>query len=334
VNNLEEFFKQKRLKHEDQIKEVDWEARRERWVADLNYLYEMISTWLHSSAQNGLVKIVYENKIITEENIGTYTVRKMKLWVGTEQVIFDPKGTILIGSYGRVDMIGDEGAIMIVLFEWNQWELAVRTPRMKHWPLTEDSFSDALKQVMRNEYQHVSISYIWKWYQETEKALRAEKKRILDALISHGYIEEVFFGMTREDVDNYFEEHKRELDFLVCFDIISALEACLRLDYLCRVYERLKDPVSRKFRALYRQSGPRVRLSEDILDAWSEEYPSCKSVIGQFRGALHLRDWLAHGRYWAPKKIGRQYTPEDVFDIADQLFESLPAEFEWFEQEN
>lgn len=151
MNNLEEFFKQKRLKHEDQIKEVDWEARRERWVADLNYLYEMISTWLHSSAQNGLVKIVYENKIITEENIGTYTVRKMKLWVGTEQVIFDPKGTILIGSYGRVDMIGDEGAIMIVLFEWNQWELAVRTPRMKHWPLTEDSFSDALKQVMRNE---------------------------------------------------------------------------------------------------------------------------------------------------------------------------------------
>lgn len=178
--------------------------------------------------------------------------------------------------------------------------------------------------------QRVSISYIWEWYQETEKALRVERKRILDALISHSYIEGAFFGMTREDVDGYFEEHKRELDFLVCFDIISAVEGCLRLDYLSRVYKRLKDPMSRKFRALYKQSGPRVRLSEDILDSWSGEYPSCKSVIGQFRGLLGLRDWLAHGRYWDPK-LGRQYTPEGVFDVADQLFDNLPAEFEWLE---
>jgi hypothetical protein len=182
--------------------------------------------------------------------------------------------------------------------------------------------------------RHVSISYIWEWYQETEKALRAERKRILDALISHSSIEEVFIGMTREDVYDYFDEHNRELDFLVCFDIISAAEAYLRLDYLSRVYKRLKDPVSREFRALYKEAGSRARLSEDILDAWLEEYPSCKSVIGQFRGVLHLRDWLAHGRYWVLKNIGQKYAPGNVFDIADQLFENLPAEFEWFEQGN
>ena len=75
----------------------------------------------------------------------------MKLWVGTEQVIFDPKGTILIGSYGRVDMTGDDGAVMLMLFEWAEWEFAIRTPSLRRWPLTEESFSDALKQVMRNE---------------------------------------------------------------------------------------------------------------------------------------------------------------------------------------
>lgn len=151
MNNLEEFFTQKKLKHEDQIKKVDWEARREKWIAALNQLYEMIEKWLQSSVRKGLIRIDYDAKMISEDNIGTYTVKKMKLWVGTEQVVFDPKGTILIGSYGRVDMTGDEGDIMIVLIEWDQWELAVRTPRMKHWPFTEDSFSDALKQVMRNE---------------------------------------------------------------------------------------------------------------------------------------------------------------------------------------
>ncbi len=102
--------------------------------------------------------------------------------------------------------------------------------------------------------ENVSISYIWEWYQTSEKAMHREKKRIIDAFLADSDVEDFFVGMTREDVDSYFEEHKRELDFLVCFDIISASEACLRLDYLSRVYEKLKDPVSRKFRALYMES--------------------------------------------------------------------------------
>ena len=151
MNSLEEFFKQKVARNEERIHTVDWEARREKWIAALNQLYEMIEKWLQSSVQKGLIRIEYDDKIINEENIGRYTVRKMKLWVGTEQVIFDPKGTILIGSYGRVGMTGDDGAVMLMLFEWAEWEFAVRTPSLRRWPLTEESFSDALKQVMRNE---------------------------------------------------------------------------------------------------------------------------------------------------------------------------------------
>ena len=151
MNNLEEFFRQKKSRYDDQARKVDWEGRKDNWIIALDQLYKMISRWVQASIQNDLIKIVYEDKIIIEENIGTYTIRRMKLCVGTEQVVFDPKGTILVGSYGRVDMSGDEATIMIVLLEWNQWELAVRTPKIHHWPLTEDSFADALKQVMRDE---------------------------------------------------------------------------------------------------------------------------------------------------------------------------------------
>ena len=161
----------------------------------------------------------------------------------------------------------------------------------------------------------------------SEKAMRGERKRVLDALLTDSYVGDFFVGMTHENVDAYFEEYKRELEFLVCFNIISAAEGYLRLDYLTRVYKRLKDPVSRKFRALYKQSGTRIRLNEDILGALAEEYRSCKMAIGEFRGILGLRDWLAHGRYWEPK-FGRQYTPEDAFEVVEQLFEILPAEFE------
>ena len=175
--------------------------------------------------------------------------------------------------------------------------------------------------------ENVSLSYIWEWYQVSEKAMRGERKRVLDALTTDRDVEDFFVGMTGEDVDGYFQEYKRELEFLVCFDIISAAEGYLRLGYLNRVYKRLKDPVSRKFRALYKHSGPRIRLNEDILGALAEEYPSYKMAIGQFRGILGLRDWLAHGRFWEPK-FGRQYTPEDAFEVVEQLFEIMPAEFE------
>ena len=42
MNNLEEFFKQKVARHEGRTQTVDWEARREKWIAALNQLYEMI----------------------------------------------------------------------------------------------------------------------------------------------------------------------------------------------------------------------------------------------------------------------------------------------------
>ncbi len=149
MNTLEQFFIQKFEKDQERVHTVDWAARKEKWIAALEQLYETIEAWLRPSVEKGLIRIDFIPKIMEEENIGQYEVKKMKLWVGTEQVVFDPKGTILIGSYGRVDMTGDDGAVMLLLFEWEKWEFAIRTPSLRRWPLTEESFSDALKEVMR-----------------------------------------------------------------------------------------------------------------------------------------------------------------------------------------
>jgi hypothetical protein len=46
-------------------------------------------------------------------------------------------------------------------------------------------------------------------------------------------------------------------------------------------------------------------------------------AVGDFRGALKLRHWLAHGRWWQPK-LGRNYTPQIVFDVSRVLIESIP----------
>jgi hypothetical protein len=85
--------------------------------------------------------------------------------VGAECVTLKPKGMVLVNSWGRVDMTGDDGSIMFILIEKEdktgdakvqikkmpklQWHIAVRTPYVKYWQLTKDSFTDALKQVMQ-----------------------------------------------------------------------------------------------------------------------------------------------------------------------------------------
>jgi hypothetical protein len=44
----------------------------------------------------------------------------------------------------------------------------------------------------------------------------------------------------------------------------------------------------------------------------------------EFKGTFSLRDWLAHGRYWAPK-LGRAqgFLPGDIFDICKQLLKQV-----------
>jgi len=84
----------------------------------------------------------------------------MTITVGTEYVSLKPKGIVLVNSWGRVDMMGDDGSVMFILIEKEddvkvtdmsklQWHIAVRTPAVKYWQLTKDSFTDALKQVMQ-----------------------------------------------------------------------------------------------------------------------------------------------------------------------------------------
>lgn len=115
----------------------------------------------------------------------------------------------------------------------------------------------------------------------------------------------------------------RELNEVVSLTMIAAAEAKLRLDFEQRVSKRRKDKISREFREIRRRRGTRVRLDEDILEAWAVAGGVGKSTIGNFRRLLNLRDWLAHGRYWAPK-IGQQYDAHGVFSVTNRLLGKLP----------
>lgn len=130
--------------------------------------------------------------------------------------------------------------------------------------------------------------------------------------------------MTSEDVDELFREQRERLDTIVMFELLATTEGALRIDFQGRVDRREKDPVSRRFRELSKKYDHRIQLEEHILDTWKELDPRAKKAVGNFRAALRLRNWLAHGRYWTPK-LGQSYRPNDIFDIALDLLNTIGA---------
>jgi hypothetical protein len=171
-------------------------------------------------------------------------------------------------------------------------------------------------------YDDPEIDPVWMWF-KFQLALIGESRASVLRDISSGSNtaeqgrrphEAQFIGLTRREVEEFFDAQRGQLELLTMFEILATTEAVLRIEVKTRVVARKKDPLSRRFRKLHRAKGDRIRLDEDILAAMNEDGVST-GAIAAFRGALRLRHWLAHGRHWHPK-LSRGYTPSDVFDIS------------------
>jgi hypothetical protein len=141
---------------------------------------------------------------------------------------------------------------------------------------------------------------------------------------SGGYPER-FVGYTKKELQAELKERLEELDRASAFNVLVAVEAVFRIDYLRRSYKKKKDGLSRSCREIYKKKGVRVSLVDDILDLWKQELPSQKHVLGEIKGALNYRHWLAHGRYWNVK-LGKNYDYESLYLLAQTLLSSFEFE--------
>ncbi|WP_044749400.1 hypothetical protein [Bacillus alveayuensis] len=166
--------------------------------------------------------------------------------------------------------------------------------------------------------EHKNLENIVNFYNLCKSALLKYKENIKKGL----EIPEEFIGFTSEELDQYFRNKIEELETLICLDLLAAVEAKLRIDYLTRVKNRKKDNLSRIFRSIYKERKARVSLDEDILENWKEQHPQAKKYISDYKSVLQFRHWLAHGRYWTPK-LGRHYDLSTVYTICKNLVKSL-----------
>lgn len=169
--------------------------------------------------------------------------------------------------------------------------------------------------------EELTLDAIGDWYNFQDDLIGAEKVRVLESLAAGTPITEArYFARTPDELDELFAHQRAELANTAMLNLLAATEAAVRVDFLFRVANKKKDELSKQFGQLYKEHERKVPLG-GILDCWKEgATPATKTALDHFGGALKLRNWLAHGRYWTLRTT-RSLDIQEVSSICQALLE-------------
>lgn len=156
--------------------DIDWNKQRDEWLTLLDRLYKQIEMLLGEYVEGGQIHLRYQDVTINEEDIGTYQARRLVIKIGGKEIVLEPIGTLLIGSKGRVDVLGPAGRARLALVDkdstrphvrvtvqvdprrppapeppakspqWT-WKIVTSPPAVHYIELTRDSLFRALMEV-------------------------------------------------------------------------------------------------------------------------------------------------------------------------------------------
>jgi hypothetical protein len=130
---------------------INWDDRRDRYIAAVNDLYAQIEAILADPIAKQTVRPHRRAKDITENYLGTYAVDDLILLIGNEQVRFSPRGRNVVGATGRVDVIGERNEATLILQPPARWGFVQsRQPTLTVVPFDEAALADVLQLVMRD----------------------------------------------------------------------------------------------------------------------------------------------------------------------------------------
>ncbi len=110
-------FVSRQLEADSETASIDWGKEREDWLLHLRRLYKMVESFLSKYVSAGQIRLEYRPINLNEERIGSYSAEQMILRIGRQEVDLVPIGTLLIGSKGRVDVIGPAGKAQLLLVD-------------------------------------------------------------------------------------------------------------------------------------------------------------------------------------------------------------------------
>lgn len=147
IDSFEEFLQKK--KEEGEKEKINWDERKLNWLNSIDSLYVNIKEWLKAFEDDGFIHIKDDKEItLNEEYIGQYQTRRLDIYLGNDIISLTPKGTLIIGSYGRIDMRGPKGEILMIQPKWEDWKFAKRTPKLETWNVNSESFKKIIQDLV------------------------------------------------------------------------------------------------------------------------------------------------------------------------------------------
>lgn len=170
---FEQFLNDNVSKKQEEEEQFNPEKEKHEWLNFIKIFYDQVNEWLKPFVEDGRMQTNFVQNNLTEEYIGTYSVDNMEVMFAGQKLTFAPIGTLLIGTKGRIDLIGPKGSVQFILVDQDSTELKVKvtmrsasTPapkeepskkiewtwkiiertssRIKYIDFSEDNFFDAL----------------------------------------------------------------------------------------------------------------------------------------------------------------------------------------------
>jgi len=94
---------------------IDWDKQKKLYLKRLEMLFDQVKQFLHEFTETGAIRIKTKNVTIEEECIGKYEVPVLRIHIYGKHADLVPAGTNMIGTPGRVDLIGDIATIRLIL---------------------------------------------------------------------------------------------------------------------------------------------------------------------------------------------------------------------------
>jgi hypothetical protein len=144
IDSFEEFLKKK---NKDE-KPIDWALRRKEWLNSIDEFYQNVNNWLTPFIKGSLLNIEKNDMPIYEQYIGHYYVPQLDIRIGNEIVSLTPKGTMIAGARGRIDLRGPKREIIMLEEKWNNWKFTSKYNGDNSWNVNATSFQKAIQDVI------------------------------------------------------------------------------------------------------------------------------------------------------------------------------------------
>jgi hypothetical protein len=146
--SLKTFLKEKKTRDEESGRLADKEEKIKLRSTAIGELFNSIEGWLKPSVDEGIIQLERDHYAHPDDQLGMLSKESLKLTVGVSEVFFAPRTGTIAGASVRVDMTCGDRTLPIVLLPDRGWHFLVRGPVTRTEPVTEDSFAEALREML------------------------------------------------------------------------------------------------------------------------------------------------------------------------------------------